>query len=691
MDFERFAELVHHNFNAMQRESKNLYLTNVDRDELWDLYLNSFPAGSNELYRVRRYYDCSCCRHFIKNVGGVVELVNGKIVTIWDGLDNPAYYPFDHVAKALSARLKSAEIIDIFVTDQSCIGTEHSHELVNGNVCTYDHFYVDIDSRASWRASTVSLIPIRQKMRSDHEAFYNSIKAISLGACETVLDLIEEKLLYRGDQYRSLVGRFIRVLEDSYAIVDDPIALDLYSWEHAREAGSDVCHIKGSLIGQLLVDISEGADLQKAVESYEKMAAPENYKRPKPVYSKRMLMDAKKTLTNLGYSSGLEREFATADDIHPMDMLWFKRDVTTIPDSLDDVFNELDKGVSSSSMTKNFKNLPRVNIQDFVEHVLPVANSLEVYADSSHEANFMSLLTSRNKDAKPMFKWGNNFSWAYNGDLTDSSIKRNVEKAGGNVHGDLRFSIQWNDGSEWNNCDYDAHMFGFDSYKQNIHVYFSHKSDARGKTSLDVDIINPEEHVPAVENIAVANASTLPIGEYVFCVDCYRRRSGNTGFSAEIEFNGQVYRYEYRIPLKESNFVKVAKIKWDGKKFEILENYLKPYVDSRVIWGVKMNSFVPVTAVCLSPNFWNGKEIGNKHYFFMLSGCKNPDTPSGIYNEYLCEELAPHRKVMEALGSAIKTPQNDSQLSGYGFSSTIRNELVVKVYGRYTDLIKVVF
>lgn len=691
MDFERFAELVRNNFDAMQSESKNLYVTDVNRDELWDLYLNSFPAGSNELYRVRRYYDCSCCRHFIKNVGGVVELSNGKIVTMWDGLDDPAYYPFDRVAKALSNRLKAAEVIDIFVTDQDRIGTEHSHEMVNGNVCTYEHFYVDIDRRASWRVATESLSTIRQKMRSDREAFYNSIKTISLDACETVLELIEDKLLYRGDQYRALVGRFTRVLEDASAVVGDPIALDLYSWEHAYEAGSDVCHIKGSLIGKLLVDISEGVPLEEAVRSYETMAAPENYKRSKPMYSKRMLEDAKKTLTDLGYSSGLEREFATANDIHPMDMLWFKRDVTTLPDSLDDVFSELDKGVSSSSMAKNFEKLPRVDIQDFVDHVLPVAKSLEVYADASHEANFMSLLTSKNKDAKPMFKWGNNFSWAYNGDLTDSSIKRNVEKAGGNVHGDLRFSIQWNDGSEWNKCDYDAHMFGFGSYEQHMHVYFSHKSDARGKTSLDVDIINPEEHVPAVENIAIANASTLPFGEYVFCVDCYSRRSGNTGFSAEIEFNGQVYRYEYRIPLKEGQYVKVAKIKWDGKKFEIIENYLKPYVDNRDIWGIKMNSFVPVTAVCLSPNFWNGKEIGNKHYFFMLGGCKNPDTPSGIYNEYLCEELAPHRKVMEALGSAIKAPQNDSQLSGYGFSSTIRNELVVKVHGRYTDLIKVVF
>ena len=84
----------------------------------------------------------------------------------------------------------------------------------------------------------------------------------------------------------------------------------------------------------------------------------------------------------------------------------------------------------------------------------------------------------------------------------------------------------------------------------------------------------------------------------------------------------------------------------------------------------------------LSPNYWDGQTIGNKHYFFMLDGCSNPDAVRGFYNEFLSEELRPHRKVFEALSSSMKCTPAKEQLSGLGFSSTIRNELFVKVDNR---------
>ena len=81
-----------------------------------------------------------------------------------------------------------------------------------------------------------------------------------------------------------------------------------------------------------------------------------------------------------------------------------------------------------------------------------------------------------------------------------------------------------------------------------------------------------------------------------------------------------------------------------------------------------------------SPNYWEGNSVGNKHIFFMLQDCKNPDPVRGFFNEYLRADLEKdHKRVFEAIGSMAKTEYNDDQLSGIGFSSTNRNELVVKV------------
>ena len=84
--------------------------------------------------------------------------------------------------------------------------------------------------------------------------------------------------------------------------------------------------------------------------------------------------------------------------------------------------------------------------------------------------------------------------------------------------------------------------------------------------------------------------------------------------------------------------------------------------------------------IMLSPNHWVGQHgVGNKHYMFILKGCKNPGTPRGFFNEFLRDDLRSDRKVFEALGSRMRVAPSEDQLSGLGFSNTISNNIVVKV------------
>lgn len=102
--------------------------------------------------------------------------------------------------------------------------------------------------------------------------------------------------------------------------------------------------------------------------------------------------------------------------------------------------------------------------------------------------------------------------------------------------------------------------------------------------------------------------------------------------------------------------------------------------------------FVPVTTVMRSPNYWDEQTgIGNKHYFFMLRNCVNPDCPNGFYNEFLKENLMKHKRVFEALGVKTAVRETDNQLSGIGFSTTKPNHLIIKITGATERVLKIKF
>ena len=439
--------------------------------------------------------------------------------------------------------------------------------------------------------------------------------------------------------------------------------------------------IKNHSIGTLLTDISEGVDLDRAVKSYEAIVAPANYKRPKAIFTKRMLEDAKKTISDLGYMDSLKRRYATLDDITVNNILFSNRDSAKRISGAD-IFDEMAASVAINP--KKFNKVEEINIESFIENVLPTAQEIEVLFENRLASNMMSLIAPENKDSKTMFKWDNNFCWAYAGNIADS-MKERVKAAGGSVTGDLRFSIQWNeDGTD--NCDLDAHCI---TPIIDDEIYYSHKQSVT-HGELDVDIIDPHGKI-AVENITWANRNNMKDGIYKFYVHQFGGNARN-GFRAEIEFDGQIYSFDYSHSMRLKEKVAVAEVTLKNGQFTIKPLLSEKNVSSREVWGLNTNQFVPVSVVMYSPNYWDEqKGIGNKHYFFMLKDCVNPETPNGFYNEFLNNELDKHKRVMEALGSKLAVTNADDQLSGIGFSSTKRNSIIVKVKGKTERTLKINF
>jgi hypothetical protein len=108
-------------------------------------------------------------------------------------------------------------------------------------------------------------------------------------------------------------------------------------------------------------------------------------------------------------------------------------------------------------------------------------------------------------------------------------------------------------------------------------------------------------------------------------------------------------------------------------------------------WNIQTNTFQKVGAIMLSPNYWDEQAAGNKHWFFMLEGCRNEGQARGFFNEFLINDLTPHRKVLEMVGAKVQTEQAQHQLSGVGFSSTQSNRVLCRVKGSFNRLINIIF
>ena len=678
-----FAKMKNHMINHFidTISSEYLFEVDLDRDELWNLYLDSFPKGTNPIFRERREHDCSCCRHFIKNIGPTVYIDSDlNLHTIFEfDTRNDVYQP---VMDALDAFIKSKVVSDIYFHDANTVGTDKSYEhLGDGRVLTWEHFLLPLPNQCIERRANIATK--KGRVRDRRNVFKRSLDEISMDALDTVLELIVSNTLYKGEEWKGALTKF-----KEYKTVYDALPVEkksLYAWRESMVAGDVVGKIRNHSIGVLLIDISEGMDLDSAVRRYEKIVAPTNYKRPKAIYTKKMLEEAKKTISELGYMGSLPRRFAVLDDITVNNILFSNRDAAKRLGG--DVFDEMASDVAIDP--KRFSRVEEISVDKFVNDVLPTAKSLEVLLENRHKQNMVSLVAPVDSSAPSMFKWDNGFSWAYTGNITDSDIRENVKNAGGKVDGDLRFSIQWNeDGTD--NCDLDAHCVERSS---NYHIYFGSAKKpyySPNGGQLDVDIIRPAGKV-AVENIVWASRKEMRTGNYEFYVHQYSGFA-KRGFRAEIEFDSNVYSFDYNKAMRPDEVVSVATVKLDDSgKFSIVE-HLSSSVSSREIWNLKTNQFVPVTVAMYSPNYWDAQQgIGHRHYFFMLKDCVNPEQPNGFYNEFLDNKLDQHKRVLEALGSKLAVTSADDQLSGIGFSATKRNDVIVKVKGATERIFKVKF
>lgn len=634
-----------------------LFVVASDRDTIWETYLKAFPAGTDPIFREKTTHDCSCCKKFIRDVGNVVAIQNGAVATVWDLNALPS--PYQAVADAMSEYIKALPIRDVFLSHEAMHGRATSHGLINGRSITFSHFAGEVPTR--FVAPKKELATRRGKKRADFDVLMRGIQELKPEAVAQVVDLIEQNALYRGEEHRRAVLEFQQLQAH---------VLGMTASTHPRVPlvwtliDSPAARLRNTVIGTLIQDLSDGVELERAVRSFESKVAPQNYKRPTALITKRMVEDAMKTIGELDLEPALERRHARLSDVSVTSVLWVNNAAQ----------GEMKGGIKGLLMEEvqpaafDPDKATEIGIEAFVRDVLPGVKDLRLYLENSALPNFVSLTAPVHADSKRLFRWSNDFAWSYDGNVADS-IKDKVKRAGGRVEDvALRISLAWS-----NTDDLDLHCFA----PGGRHIAYFNKEGI-----LDVDMNVQGETREPVENMRWVHRPRD--GEYdVFVHNFRKRESIDVGFTVEVEsaYGLHTLRYDKAVAGKQE--VKVAHI--------VMQSGVEPTVVAapgivagsvaQEKWGLKTLDLIRVNSLVLSPNYWDGNAVGNKHFFFILDGAKNPLPTRGIYNEFLSGHLEKHRKVFEVLGDKTKVPVADQQLSGVGFSSTRKERVTVVAMG----------
>jgi hypothetical protein len=673
MNFIKIKTAVAKQFDMMSKYE--LYRTNTTKEQLWDTYLSSFPEGTNPVYKVRTEHDCNCCKQFIRAVGNVVAIIDGNVVSIWDGICDDKDYQV--VSDAMAKLVKSNNINNKFFHYEKTAGTSKNFSLLNEVSVEHNHFFVNIPAKFVKPNSDIATL--MSEVRSTYDVFLRGLTEITSDSIDTVLELISQNSLYRGEEHKFAIDSFKKVHKEFYKL-DSQANHTAFVWSAIDTVPVSVSKIRSTVVGTLLTDLSEGYDLDDAVKSFESKVAPTNYKRPTALITKRMIDDAQSKIIELGLETALSRRFAVMTDITANNILFANRETSKVIGG--NIFDELSSQVADK--VKSTDKIEEIGIEDFINKVLPTTTSLEVMIDNGQTGNLVSLIAPTDPTARNLFNWDNNFSWSYNGEVADS-IKERVKQAGGNVTGDLCCRLAW-----FNHDDLDFHMKEVGNYE----IFFGNRhttSPCGGRLDVDMNAGMGTTRTP-VENIFYQDKNRMKDGIYTLNVYQFsKRETKDVGFEVQVDFMGTVTTFVYDKAVKAGETITVAKIKYSKVNgIEFLES-LPSSTRQKDAWGVKTQTFQKVNMMMLSPNQWDDKPVGNKHYFFMIDGCINPDKARGFYNEFLSSTLTPHRKVFEVVGSKMKTEESTNQLSGLGFSSTQRASVLVKVKGSFTRTLKINF
>ena len=711
-----------------------LFVVALTGRQVWDTYINGFDKAPIFRDPQASFYECNNCTNFIKRYGNIVALNPDtlELISLFDVELTDDISEYHSSLTLMSQMVKGSPIKDIFRESYENLyalpyekttrnlkkfrlGFEKNVKVYSqleidaypGTVepekaYSFFHFYLDLPVEYVILGKE-SVAKIKSNFKSDFEVFKRAMDEITTDTFELVIDLINQKSILKAEPHLQKVI----AMRDLSKLYEDVKKKDRFNWAFLKSISIPFAKFKNELIGVFCSDLAEGMDLVKACKKWNKASDPTNYMKATAPITKTQIKKATEKVILLGYQDSFERTFATLKDIAVPEILHINNGSGVIEEVT--IFDQLEPTKKSSHSRNEFDKVQSVSIDTFMKDILPNATSIEAYLDNHHTNNMVTLTTAKNKSEKSMFNYGNNYSQTFNGNIAGkSAMAIAVESKGGRLDVPFRFSNSWNHPGKRNDSLMDFHVcmpgcplpslvkHGQGTPPETHRIGWNARNHNYTGGSQDVDFVDaaPINKVP-VENIILPDLSKLREGDYNFYAHNWRNRTTANGFKSEIHLIGhEVYEYDFTNVLEKFQWIRIATATLKNGVFTIV-HHLEPVNGSKKLYGLDTKKFHPVNLVCTSPNHWGDSNKGHKHYLFILDKCKVQEPIRSFHAVDLVPELQEIRKVLEPLGYKTmldsSIPEYNKQLSGIGFDATESSEVILKVKGTHSRVLKVIF
>jgi len=690
-----------------------LYRANISGDELWNIYLRGF--GDDPIFRdpESSVHNCNHCKNFMRRYGNIVAIDQySNITTIFDINHIMVDDEYANSMNFLSEVIKDAGIANVFFETfnelnslpyEKTVKNQSVFRLgINKNVKRYTreeaekfgvvkpneirsfhHMHLNVPKQFVDHSGS-SQEALIAGYRDKFSVFKRSIEEYTPDTLQIVLDLINQGSLLDGTTHADSVQRMLGYVEAFQEINHSQLNINNVIWDMTYNMPERIAKFRNTLIGVLCSEIESGVSLEDACKNWNRRVDPINYMKATAPITKSQIEEASKFLQENGYEDSFNRRHATIEDVVISEIKHVNADSDIKKFSIFDNVKPTDNTVKL-----NKDSIQTITVEKFMKEILPSCDTVEAYLENRMQGNLVSMTTAVDKDSKKAFKWDNNLSWTFNGNLAGKSLIRDAVKSrGGNVDGVLNIRLAFPTVTN----DYDLHV----REPNGNHIYYRNvRNMHRSSGMLDLDAQGVDGHQQPekrVENITYSDRSKMPKGSYRVSINDYSSSRFPGEFTVEIEYEGELISFK----LKETgvkNDAEVCLIDFDGENFKVHPASDVIMTNSQTIpkkiWGLDTNNFHKVNLVSTTPNHWGEPKIGNKHYLFMIENCR-VDTPIRSFHiENLNTELTKHRKVMEVVGATNMINPVDDQLSGLGFNSTVEDSLIVRVNNK--RVYKVVF